>query len=80
MKKVLFILLAILLIGCHDRKMDVYEVVDKGVHTTNGLFSGDINYYITLRNVKTGKTYGYKCRSGNEYYRYVKGKKYYFEF
>ena len=85
MKKLLFIF-AIILASCEEtpREREVCEVIDKGYNVSshfnpfhNDNFSVETDYFITFRNVKTGKIHVYQCRDGKEYYSYQKGKCYY---
>ena len=61
----------------------VYLCLDKGsqigshfnpFHKDN--FEVSTDYYITLQNVKTKKTFVYTTRDGKEYYQYQVGKRY----
>ena len=89
MKKIVLALLALVFVGCDlpERNREVYEVVEKGSNISSHYnpfhkdnFSIGTDYYITFKNVRTGRRYVYKCRDGKEYDGYEKGKRYYCDF
>lgn len=90
MKNTVLVLFALVLMsnsdcqgGSFETNEQVYLVVDKGNSVSSHFnpfhkdgFAVETDYFVTLRNVKTGNTFVYECHSGKEYYGYVKGKKY----
>lgn len=90
MKNLFVIMLAMICIansdcqgGSFENDLQTYLVLDKDKDVSSHFnmfhrdgFTLETDYYITLKNVKTGHVFVYECRSADEFYGYQKGKKY----
>ena len=90
MKKLLLPIIALLCMAnskCADGSFEVekntYYVVDKGTNIESHFnpfhrdnFEVGTDYFVTLRNEKTKKTFVHKCYNGEEYYGFEKSKRY----
>lgn len=85
MKKLLFIMIAVMCMAskCEEEDLQTYIVLEKNkdigshynpFHRDN--FSIETDYFVTFKNVKTGRVLIYQCHSASEFYGYQKGKKY----
>lgn len=87
MKKLLLFLFALVLMSnsdCENEPVyETYVVLEKGSNVSSHYnmfhkdhFSVETDFYVTLQNVTTKKTFVHKCSDGREYYQYQVGKKY----
>lgn len=87
MRKIILFLFALVLMSNSDCQPEpqygTYLVVEKGNNVSshfnpfhNDGFAVETDYFITLQNTATKKTFVHKCFDGNEYYSYQVGKKY----